>query len=247
MSPVSIAGTDHTAVIEHAQQLLDTVEGADVPAGLEVMVAGPATLENEVIGLAEEDSGPGRNVRRPCCSRGSGSGLRCSCCRIDSRSCHGHRLRSRLPSGSSALVGMAVDFSFFVTKHDHDDRVLRSASTIRCSSCLATGRSAQRDSRRWMRSGHRRHRKSRRALLRYDGGSGTARNAAHADDDLPQFGSRRHRCRASSRCSHRSRPSCTARPARRPHQLAEHHAPRKADLGPPAELAPFLECNHPAA
>jgi RND superfamily putative drug exporter len=60
--PVSIAGADHTAVIEHAQQLLDTVEGVDVPASLEVMAAGPATLENEVIGLAEEGLQKGESI-----------------------------------------------------------------------------------------------------------------------------------------------------------------------------------------
>jgi putative drug exporter of the RND superfamily len=60
--PVSIAGADHTAMIEHAQRLLDTVEGVDVPAGVDVMVAGPATLENEVIGLAEEGLQKGESI-----------------------------------------------------------------------------------------------------------------------------------------------------------------------------------------
>ncbi len=60
--PVSIAGADHTAVIEHAQQLLETVEGVDVPAGLQVTVAGPASFENEVIALAEEGLQKGESI-----------------------------------------------------------------------------------------------------------------------------------------------------------------------------------------
>jgi RND superfamily putative drug exporter len=52
--PVTLAGADHAAVIAHADRVLDAVERLDPPAGLEATMAGPATLENETIALAEE-------------------------------------------------------------------------------------------------------------------------------------------------------------------------------------------------
>jgi RND superfamily putative drug exporter len=51
--PVTLAGADHTAIGRHAELLVDTVRSVEAPQGFEALVAGPATLENDFIGLAE--------------------------------------------------------------------------------------------------------------------------------------------------------------------------------------------------
>ena len=60
--PVTMAGPDHAAVIEQADRVLEAVESADVPERVEVTMAGPATLENEVIVLAEEGLQQGETI-----------------------------------------------------------------------------------------------------------------------------------------------------------------------------------------
>ncbi len=60
--PVTLAGVDHTAVVEHAELLVDAVKGVEAPEGSEAHVAGPATLENEFIRLAEEGLEKGETI-----------------------------------------------------------------------------------------------------------------------------------------------------------------------------------------
>jgi len=60
--PVAMAGADHTEVGEHAAVLVDTVAGVEAPAGFEAAVAGPATLENDFIRLAEEGLAQGETI-----------------------------------------------------------------------------------------------------------------------------------------------------------------------------------------
>jgi putative drug exporter of the RND superfamily len=60
--PVSLAGGDHTTVGEHAELLVDTVKGVEAPQGFEALVAGPGTLENDFIRLAEEGLQQGESV-----------------------------------------------------------------------------------------------------------------------------------------------------------------------------------------
>lgn len=60
--PVTLAGVDHTAVGEHAELLMDTVKGVEPPEGFEALVAGPATLENDFIRLAEEGLQQGETI-----------------------------------------------------------------------------------------------------------------------------------------------------------------------------------------
>ena len=52
--PVTLAGGDHDAVGESAERVAETVKNVEAPEGFEALVAGPATLENEFIRLAEE-------------------------------------------------------------------------------------------------------------------------------------------------------------------------------------------------
>jgi RND superfamily putative drug exporter len=60
--PVTLAGVDHTAVGEHAEQLVDRVRSVDAPDGFEALVAGPITLENDFIRLAEEGLQQGETI-----------------------------------------------------------------------------------------------------------------------------------------------------------------------------------------
>ena len=60
--PVTLAGVDHTAVGEHAELLVDTVKSVEAPEGFEALVAGPATLENDFIQLAEEGLQKGETI-----------------------------------------------------------------------------------------------------------------------------------------------------------------------------------------
>ena len=60
--PVTLSGDDHNAVGENAARLVETVKGVDAPASYEALVAGPATLENEFIQLAEEGLQQGETV-----------------------------------------------------------------------------------------------------------------------------------------------------------------------------------------
>jgi RND superfamily putative drug exporter len=60
--PVTLAGDDHNAVGESAAQLVETVKSVEAPAGFEALVAGPVTLENEFIQLAEEGLQQGETV-----------------------------------------------------------------------------------------------------------------------------------------------------------------------------------------
>jgi putative drug exporter of the RND superfamily len=60
--PVTLAGVDHTAVGEHAELLVETVKHLEAPEGFEALVAGPATLENDFIRLAEEGLQNGETI-----------------------------------------------------------------------------------------------------------------------------------------------------------------------------------------
>jgi len=60
--PVTLAGVDHTTVGEHAELLVDTVKSVEAPQGFEALVAGPSTLDNDFIGLAEEGLQQGESV-----------------------------------------------------------------------------------------------------------------------------------------------------------------------------------------
>jgi putative drug exporter of the RND superfamily len=60
--PVTLSGDDHNAVGESAAQLVQAVKGVKAPAGFEALVAGPVTLENEFIQLAEEGLQQGETV-----------------------------------------------------------------------------------------------------------------------------------------------------------------------------------------
>ena len=60
--PVTLAGGDHDAVGESAVRLAETVKNVEAPEGFEALVAGPATLENEFIRLAEEGLQQGETV-----------------------------------------------------------------------------------------------------------------------------------------------------------------------------------------
>jgi RND superfamily putative drug exporter len=60
--PVTLAGVDHTAVAEKAEVLVDTVRKVEAPEGFEALVAGPATLENDFIRLAEEGLEQGETI-----------------------------------------------------------------------------------------------------------------------------------------------------------------------------------------
>ena len=60
--PVTLAGGDHTSVGEHAELLVDTVKSVEAPQGFEALVAGPGTLENDFIRLAEEGLQQGESV-----------------------------------------------------------------------------------------------------------------------------------------------------------------------------------------
>jgi putative drug exporter of the RND superfamily len=60
--PVTLAGIDHTTVGEHAELLVDAVKSVEAPQGFEALVAGPSTLENDFIRLAEEGLQQGESV-----------------------------------------------------------------------------------------------------------------------------------------------------------------------------------------
>lgn len=60
--PVTLAGIDHTSVGAHAELLVDTVKSVEAPDGFEALVAGPSTLENDFIRLAEEGLQQGESV-----------------------------------------------------------------------------------------------------------------------------------------------------------------------------------------
>ncbi|MGH2788500.1 MAG: MMPL family transporter [Actinomycetota bacterium] len=60
--PVTLAGVDHTAAGEKAEVLVDTVKKVEAPEGFEALVAGPATLENDFIRLAEEGLEQGETI-----------------------------------------------------------------------------------------------------------------------------------------------------------------------------------------
>jgi putative drug exporter of the RND superfamily len=60
--PVTLAGVDHATVGGHAKQLLATVKSVEAPLGFEAFMAGPSTLENDFIRLAEEGLQQGESV-----------------------------------------------------------------------------------------------------------------------------------------------------------------------------------------
>jgi len=60
--PVTLAGIDHTTVGQHANLLVDTVKSVEAPQGFAALVAGPSTLENDFIRLAEEGLQQGESV-----------------------------------------------------------------------------------------------------------------------------------------------------------------------------------------
>ncbi len=60
--PVTVAGADHTETGEHAELLVEAVDATETPDGLAALVAGPATLENDFIRLAEEGLQQGETI-----------------------------------------------------------------------------------------------------------------------------------------------------------------------------------------
>jgi putative drug exporter of the RND superfamily len=62
LMPVALTGVDHTAVGENAELLVNTVKSVEAPAGCKALVAGPATLENDFIRLAEEGLQKGETI-----------------------------------------------------------------------------------------------------------------------------------------------------------------------------------------
>ncbi len=60
--PVAMAGADHSTVTENAARLVEAVKSVEPPAGFAAAVAGPATLENDFIHLAEEGLKQGETI-----------------------------------------------------------------------------------------------------------------------------------------------------------------------------------------
>jgi putative drug exporter of the RND superfamily len=60
--PVTLAGLGHTAVGENAKLLVNAVKSVEAPEDFEALVAGPATLENDFIRLAEEGLQKGETI-----------------------------------------------------------------------------------------------------------------------------------------------------------------------------------------
>ena len=60
--PVRMAGADNTAVNENAKLLVTAVSELPAPEGFEALVAGPATLNNDFIQLAEEGLKKGETI-----------------------------------------------------------------------------------------------------------------------------------------------------------------------------------------
>jgi RND superfamily putative drug exporter len=110
--PVTIAGVGPTAVGEHAELLGDAVKSVATPEGFETFVAGPATLENEFIELAEEGLQQGETI-----------GLAVAL--VVLVFVFGAIVASLIPIilavaaiaialGAAAVVGLAFDLSFFI-------------------------------------------------------------------------------------------------------------------------------------
>jgi RND superfamily putative drug exporter len=60
--PVVMAGADHAALTRNAELLVATVKSVEAPRGFKALVAGPTTLENDVIGLAEKGLRQGETI-----------------------------------------------------------------------------------------------------------------------------------------------------------------------------------------
>jgi uncharacterized membrane protein YdfJ with MMPL/SSD domain len=60
--PVSLAGGDHPVVVEHGERLVAAVRRVEAPESFEALVAGPVTLENDFIRLAEEGLQQGEGI-----------------------------------------------------------------------------------------------------------------------------------------------------------------------------------------
>ena len=60
--PVTLAATEGSSATDQAEVLGDTVKGVAPPRGFEALVAGPATLENDFIRLAEEGLQKGETI-----------------------------------------------------------------------------------------------------------------------------------------------------------------------------------------
>ncbi len=60
--PVTMAGEDHTALTHSAEELVAAVATVTVPEGYEAVVAGPLSLENDFIRLAEEGLQQGETI-----------------------------------------------------------------------------------------------------------------------------------------------------------------------------------------
>jgi len=111
--PVTLAGTDPDANSAHATALHDALAELTPPDGIEATITGPATLENEVNRIAEEDLAAGETI-----------GLAVALLVLVF--VFGAVLAGLVPIllgmvsiaialGGAALVGLAFDLSFFVT------------------------------------------------------------------------------------------------------------------------------------
>jgi putative drug exporter of the RND superfamily len=60
--PVTLAANDDSAATDKAEMLVDRVKSVDAPPGFEAVVAGPETLENDFVRLAEEGLQQGETI-----------------------------------------------------------------------------------------------------------------------------------------------------------------------------------------
>jgi RND superfamily putative drug exporter len=111
--PVTLAGTDPDANSAHATALHDALAELTPPEGIEATIAGPATLENEVNRIAEEDLAAGETIGLAVALLvlvfvfgAVFAGLVPILVGI---------LSIAIALGGASLVGLAFDLSFFVT------------------------------------------------------------------------------------------------------------------------------------
>jgi putative drug exporter of the RND superfamily len=60
--PATLAGVEHAEVTGNSELLVDAVQSVQAPEGFKTLVAGPATLENDIIRLAEEGLQQGETI-----------------------------------------------------------------------------------------------------------------------------------------------------------------------------------------
>lgn len=111
--PVDLAGADADEFSSNAQTLRELVHDVEAPAGLEALVAGPATLNNDFNEIAEQDLATGETI-------GIGVALVVLVYVFGSIVAGGIPIvlgvvAIAVAMGSAALVGQVFDLSFFVT------------------------------------------------------------------------------------------------------------------------------------